>query len=125
MKNLLLFASVIFSSASVLAAPISSSNVTCTAKYFEVLPDGSAKRAESVLKVLEESSAHLLLETELEGRGYVFNGPKSDGPYLVTISKAPDYTTGSNATTEFSEQGRLQISVVEGPIVHKLECYRK
>ncbi|KYG63151.1 hypothetical protein AZI86_15705 [Bdellovibrio bacteriovorus] len=108
-----------------MAAPISAENVKCTAKYFEVLPDGNARKAESVLKVTDDSTAHLLLETELEGRGYVFNGPKKNGPYMLTISKAPDYTFGSNTTGEFSAEGRLQVSVVEGNIVHKLECYRR
>jgi len=96
----------------------------CTAQVFEALPNGKARQEVVQMTPEYESEHRIVLSAELDGRAYTFNGPKKSGPYLVSITEAPDYTKGSLTTSDFSPEGRLQISVVNGQLVHKLECYR-
>ncbi|WP_413290409.1 hypothetical protein [Bdellovibrio sp. HCB337] len=95
----------------------------CTAEVFESLSDGSVRTKKVPLKVENESVTRITLSADLDGRGFTFSGEK-EGPYFVTISEEPDYTKGSMTTANFSKEGRLQLSVVNQSLVHKLECFK-
>lgn len=99
-------------------------NIECTAQVFETLSDGTVRNEKVPLKIETENSAHLSLSADLDGRGFTFSGNKNEGPYFISITQEPDYTKGSLTTAEFSKEGRLQISTVDGQLVHKLECFR-
>lgn len=100
-------------------------SISCTAQVFESFPDGSSRQEKKVLTVETENPVHISLTADLDGRGFTLSGNKKDGPYFISITEEPDYTKGSISTAAFSKDGRLQISTVDGTLVHKLECYKK
>ncbi|KYG69360.1 hypothetical protein AZI87_09230 [Bdellovibrio bacteriovorus] len=102
-----------------------SEKIECTAQVFESFPDGTARRESVPLTIETESAYHMALSASLDGRAFVLSGDKSKGPYFVSITEEPDYTKGSLTTAEFSKEGRLQLSVVQGRLTHKLECFKK
>ncbi|KYG63245.1 hypothetical protein AZI85_04200 [Bdellovibrio bacteriovorus] len=102
-----------------------SEKIECTAQVFESFPDGTARRESAPLTVETESVRHIALSASLDGRAFVLSGDKESGPYFVSITEEPDYTKGSLTTAEFSKEGRLQLSVVQGRLTHKLECFKR
>ncbi|WPU65911.1 hypothetical protein [Peredibacter starrii] len=100
-------------------------SISCTAQVFESFPDGSTRQERKELTVETENPVHISLSTDLDGRGFTLSGNKEYGPYFISITEEPDYTKGSLSTAEFSKDGRLQISIVDGRLVHKLECFKK
>lgn len=100
-------------------------SISCTAQVFESFPDGTTRQEKKPLVVETENPVHISLTADLDGRGFTLSGNKKDGPYFASITEEPDYTKGSLTTAEFSKEGRLQISTVDGRLVHKLECFRK
>ena len=100
-------------------------SIQCTAQVFESFPDGSTRQEKKSLTVETENPIHISLSTDLDGRGFTLSGNKDRGPYFISITEEPDYTKGTISTAEFSKEGRLQISTVDGRLVHKLECFKK
>lgn len=99
-------------------------NIECTAEVYESFDDGTARHEKIPLTVEIENAAHLVLSVDLDKRAFILNGPKS-GPFRLSIVDAPDYQKGAVTTADFSKDGRLQLSTVNGPLVHKLECFKK
>lgn len=118
MRILLLTFILLFSSYSV------ASSFSCTAEVFESFDDGTSRHEKVPLNVESENSAHISLSADLDGRGFTLSGNKNEGPYFASITQEPDYTKGSLTTADFSKEGRLQISTVQGRLVHKLECFK-
>ena len=98
--------------------------IECTAQVYESFENGSARHEKVPLEIEIDNAAHLVLSVDLDKHGFVLNGPKS-GPYRLSIVDAPDYQKGALTTADFSKDGRLQISTVNGPLVYKLECFKK
>lgn len=115
----------LFITLSLVIATAQAQSIECTAQVFESFPDGSARQEKKALTVETENPVHISLTTDLDGRGFTLSGNKKDGPYFASITEEPDYTRGSISTAEFSKDGRLQISTVDGRLVHKLECFKK
>lgn len=111
--------SVLFFSGVVTAAEI-----RCTAQVFESFPDGTVRNEKVPLTVENENALHLTLSVDFDGKAFTLSGPKA-GPYFVSITEEPDYTRGSLTTAAFSQEGRLQLSVVNQRRTHKLECFNK
>ncbi|WP_413558970.1 hypothetical protein [Bdellovibrio sp. HCB209] len=97
---------------------------SCTAEVFESFDDGSVRVEKIPLTVEMNNPARIIIAGDLDNRAFTLNGPK-EGPYLISITEGPEYNKGSISTAEFSAEGRLQLSTVKGPLVHKIECFRK
>jgi hypothetical protein len=100
------------------------SSIECTAQVFESFDDGSSRHNQLPMTVEVENAAHLVLSADLEEHAFILNGPK-EGPFRISIVDAPNYTKGSVSTADFSKDGRLQLSTVNGTLVYKLECFKK
>lgn len=119
----MLFKSIVV--ASVLFPVIgAAAEIRCTAQVFESFPDGTVRNETVPLAVENENALHLTLSVDFDGKAFTLSGPKA-GPYFVSITEEPDYTRGSLTTAAFSQEGRLQLSVVNQRRTHKLECFNK
>ncbi|QLY25759.1 hypothetical protein [Bdellovibrio sp. KM01] len=98
-------------------------NIECTAQVYESFSDGSSRQNKVPMAVEVENAAHIVLSADLEERAFILNGPK-EGPFRISIIEAPNYTKGSVSTADFSKDGRLQLSTVNGPLIYKLECFK-
>lgn len=106
-----------------LASLSAQARIACTASVLEFFADGTSRRESAELKVDLETVKDISMSAELDGRAFVFNGSKEDNTYLVSITWGPDYRTGALTTASFNPAGRLQISMVDNGLVHKLECF--
>lgn len=99
--------------------------VECKASVTETFADGTQRREEAVLKTEVDNGHDIILSAELDGRAFVLSGNHSDEIYMLSITWGPDYRIGSLTTGSFSPKGRLQISMVDNALVHKVECFKK
>jgi hypothetical protein len=99
-------------------------SIECTAQVYESFDDGTSRHEKVPLTVEIENAAHLVLSADLDKHAFILNGPKS-GPFRLSIVDAPDYQKGALTTADFSKDGRLQLSTVNGPLIYKLECFKK
>ncbi len=120
MKNVFL-SLLLFSPVSVFAANL---NIECSAQVYESFDDGGSRQNKIPMTIEIENAAHIVLSADLENHAFILNGPK-EGPFRISIVDAPNYTKGSVSTADFSKDGRLQLSTVNGPLVYKLECFKK
>lgn len=97
-------------------------DIGCTAKQFEITSKGMINEIEKPLTVDTKVGTALQLSVEIGDRAYSLSGDTKDGDFLLTQAYGEDYTSGMNATGSFTSTGRMQISVVDGNKVFKLEC---
>ncbi len=103
---------------------MSSEKIICTAKYLEFLNDGSTISEIVALESLESSEYYIQLSADLRGKNFSLSGDIKQNTFYVSITDLPDYTQGSITTAAFSNDHRLQLSIVNKNTVYKLECFK-
>ncbi len=103
---------------------MSSEKINCTAQYLEFLNDGSTISEYVPLESLESSEFYIQLSADLREKNFSISGDIKQNTFYVSITDLPDYTQGSITTTSFSNDHRLQLSIVNKNKVYKLECFK-
>lgn len=104
--------------------PAAANSIVCTAIMRNVTDQGEVVSARKALPLIESAGEYEIYQTDLNQRAYTARYKPASEEVMLTISNAPDYTVGINATGTFNSAGRAQISSVEKVLVHKLECYK-
>jgi hypothetical protein len=126
MKNLfsLICLTILFSSINVSAAT-ENLKIKCTAEVSEILNTNERITKTAELDVIDESELYISLSIDLGGKNFSFSGNKKDNIFYVSITELPNYDQGALTTSAFSIDGRLQLSLVNKNVVHKLECFNR
>ena len=103
---------------------MSSEKINCIAQYLEFLNDGSTISESVPLESLESSEFYIQLSADLRGKNFSLSGDVKQNTFYVSITDLPDHTAGSLTSASFSDDHRLQLSVVNKNKVYKLECFK-
>ncbi len=103
----------------------SKETINCTAQYLELLKDGSTISEQVQLDIIESSEFYIQLSADLKEKNFSFSGDLNQNTFFVSITDLPDHTVGSLMTASFSDDHRLQLSIVNKNAVYKLECFKK
>jgi len=102
-------------------APLTKTAITCEGIRLKI-SDGGTEQTKVALDTVVNTNGVVVLEGKIDNRSFSVSSGAFPGSYLVSITLAPEHTHGVIATTQMTQEGRLQISTVEGSLVHKLEC---
>lgn len=102
----------------------SAETISCTAQYLEFLTDGTTISEQVPLNIIESTEYYIQLSTDLKQKNFSFSGDLKQNTFYVSITDVPDHTRGSITTAAFSNDHRLQLSIVNENTVYKLECFR-
>jgi hypothetical protein len=99
--------------------------ISCTAEASEILTNGQRVSETLQLDIIDQSEIYISLSVDLKGFNFSFSGDKKGNSFYVSITQLPNYDQGALTTTAFSADGRLQLSIVNKEVVHKLECFNR
>lgn len=119
LKNVLLI--LIFSLSSI---AFSAETIDCKAQYLEFLENGTTISEQVPLDIIESTEHYIQLSADLRVKNFSFSGDLKQNTFYVSITDLPDHTAGSLTTASFSNDHRLQLSIVNENIVYKLECFK-
>jgi hypothetical protein len=119
LKNALLI--LIFSFSSV---AFSAEEIHCTAQYLEFSNNGTTISEQVPLDIIESTEHYIQLSTDLRLKNFSFSGDLKQNIFYVSITDLPNHAAGSLTTASFSNDDRLQLSIVNENIVYKLECFK-
>lgn len=98
--------------------------ITCTAEFRKVLQSNQIIEKKVTMPITYQDSVYVRYEADVEEMGYVAQFEKGTNRALVTVSRAPNYTEGSNTNTTFNDEGRFTLAHVNGLLMGKIICTR-
>lgn len=97
-------------------------SLDCRAIYRTMDAAGKSIEESKEMAIVFAQGTAIKYEADLAGKFFSMIEERDSGSLLAQITTAPNYTKGSVARGLPDNQGKFNLTEVDGPTVHRMEC---